>query len=329
MAGAWAVAGLLGAAGVGAAAQTVSVAAGATDLRETLMRIHDAASRHNFQGTFVVTSAGTVQSARIAHYSDGANQYEKIESLDGRARNVFRYNDVVQTMWPGSRIALVEKRGLLNSFPSLLQAGDTRLPEFYELQSEGVDRVAGHDVNVLMVKPKDAYRYGYRLWADKASNLLLRVDVMADPRQALESSAFSDVNIDVRAQADSVALAMKKLDGYRVLKPVLKPTVLDSEGWVLRHTAPGFKQVSCVSRQMDAGEANSEPVLQTIYSDGLTYVSVFIEPFRPRRNTQAMMSAIGATQTLTQRLGDWWITVIGDTPPATLHLFADALERKK
>lgn len=324
--GALALTGLLVAAGQ-AWSQTPSVSG--SDVRATLMRIHDAASRHNFQGTFVVSSVGTVQSAHIAHYSDGPNQYERIESLDGRARSVYRINDVVQTMWPGSRVALVEQRGQLNSFPSLLQAGDASLAEFYELRSEGVDRVAGHDVNVLMVKPKDAYRYGYRLWSDKASGLLLRVDVMADATHALETSAFSDVTIGIRPQIESVSQAMKKLDGYHVLKPVLKRTVLDSEGWTLHQAAPGFKEVSCVSRQMESGEANAELVLQTIYSDGLTYVSVFIEPFRPRRHTHAVVSVIGATETLTQRLGDWWLTVIGDVPPATLHLFADALERKK
>ncbi len=306
-----------------------AASAQSSDVRGTLMRIHDAASRHNFQGTFVVSSSGTVQSARIAHYSDGPNQYERIESLDGRARNVYRFNDVVQTLWPGSRIALVEQRGQLNSFPSLLQAGDASLPEFYELRSEGVGRVAGHDVNVLMVKPKDAYRYGYRLWADKSSGLLLRVDVMANATHALETSAFSEVTIDIRPQTEAVWQAMKKLDGYHVLKPVLKLTRLDSEGWGLRQAAPGFRQVSCVTRQMESGEATAEQVLQTIYSDGLTYVSVFIEPFRPRRHTRAAVSAMGATQTLTQRLGDWWLTLIGDVPPTTLHLFADALERKK
>jgi sigma-E factor negative regulatory protein RseB len=70
-------------------------------------------------------------------------------------------------------------------------------------------------------------------------------------------------------------------------------------------------------------------VIQSIYSDGLTYVSVFIEPFRPERHTKPVLAALGATSTLTRRQGDWWITVIGDTPPATLKMFAAALERRK
>jgi sigma-E factor negative regulatory protein RseB len=70
-------------------------------------------------------------------------------------------------------------------------------------------------------------------------------------------------------------------------------------------------------------------VLQTIFSDGLTYVSVFIEPFDPQRHARAMSTAVGPTQTLMQQHGDSWVTVIGDVPPATLRQFAKGLERKK
>jgi sigma-E factor negative regulatory protein RseB len=42
-----------------------------------------------------------------------------------------------------------------------------------------------------------------------------------------------------------------------------------------------------------------------------------------------MYATIGATSTLSQRHGDWWVTIIGDTPPATLKMFAAALERRK
>jgi sigma-E factor negative regulatory protein RseB len=69
--------------------------------------------------------------------------------------------------------------------------------------------------------------------------------------------------------------------------------------------------------------------VQTIFSDGLTYVSVFIEPFNAERHTKSMLTSMGATQTLMRRQGDWWITVVGDVPTATLKAFASGLEHKK
>ncbi len=314
------------------------------EVRAWLMRIHDAASRNNFQGTFVVSGGGNVASARIAHYCEGANQFERIESLDGRERTVYRHNDIVHTLWPGSHIAVIEQRDLPISFPALLQAQGTSIADLYDVQKRSDDRVAGREADVLLIKPKDAYRYGYRLWADKATGLLLRADVLAANGEVLETSAFSDVAIGVKGQPGSVLRPMKRLDGYRVLHPALLRTRLDDEGWALRQPAPGFRLVSCVSREMGvaaegadaangiaaAADNEREPrVLQSIYSDGLTYVSIFIEPFRPDRPARPSLTTIGATRTLMLRQGDWWVTVVGDTPVATLRLFADALQRTR
>jgi sigma-E factor negative regulatory protein RseB len=151
------------------------------------------------------------------------------------------------------------------------------------------------------------------------------------------------VSIDVKPQPESVTLPMKKLDkleGYRIVRPTLSPTTLEAEGWTLRVGVPGFRQVSCVKRPIEgaspddrdpevlAKDRTATPVLQTIFSDGLTYVSVFIEPFDPRRHMRAMSTAVGPTQTLMQQQGDWWVTVVGDVPPGTLRQFAKGLERK-
>ncbi|MCE9659448.1 MAG: MucB/RseB C-terminal domain-containing protein [Burkholderiales bacterium] len=317
----------------GQARSGVAASAPQNDMRAWLLRIHDAASRRNFQGTFVVSGGGGVANARISHFHEGSNQYERIESLDGRQRKVFRHNDVVHTLWPASHVAMIEQRGQLSSFPALLQAGDDGLAEWYEVRSEGIDRVAGHEADVLVVMPRDSYRFGYRLWADRASGLLLRADVIGERGESLETAAFSEVSIGVRAQPDSVVQAMKKLDGYRIVRPVLTPTRLEAEGWAMRPVTPGFRLVSCVRRQMEmpgeTADASPAPVIQTIYSDGLTYVSVFIERFRPDRHTEPVLATFGATATLGQRQGDWWVTVVGDTPAATLKTFAAALERKK
>jgi sigma-E factor negative regulatory protein RseB len=123
---------------------------------------------------------------------------------------------------------------------------------------------------------------------------------------------------------------MKKLDGYRVLRSVPQRTGLDAEGWRLATPVAGFRQISCVKRSLDAagdGErAPSAEVLHAIFSDGLTHVSVFVEPHRADRH-RAGTAAFGATYTLMQPLGPFWITVMGDVPMATLKLFAAALER--
>ena len=51
---------------------------------------------------------------------------------------------------------------------------------------------------------------------------------------------------------------------------------------------------------------------------------------RPRSATsQEGLFASGATQTLTRRIQDWWLTAVGEVPPQTLKAFAQSLERRK
>ena len=310
----------------------VDPAAPASDVRAWLMRIHDAAGHRNFQGTFMVSGGGTVSSARIAHFCEGANQYERTESLDGPARHVFRHNDLVHTLWPARHVALVERRTLFGSFPALLQTGDDRIVDFYDVHHETAQRVAGHEANVLLLRPRDGYRYGYRLWADQATGLLLRVDVLGDRGDVLETSAFSDVVIGVKPEPESVLQPMKRLEGYRVVQPVMTATRLEAQGWIMRQAVPGFRQVSCVKRAMEGpgpAEGVDKQAVQVIYADGLTYVSVFIEPWDARRHTRQTVASVGPTQTLMLQHGDWWVTVVGDVPPATLRLFATGLERSQ
>jgi len=304
----------------------------ARDVRAWLMRIHSAASQQSFLGTFVVSAAGVMSSSRIAHFCVGRDQYERIESLDGQARQVFRHNDTVYTFWPEARAVLIEQRGQIATFPALLQAGQTSIDGFYELQAPGSDRVAGREAVVLQLGPRDKLRFGLRLCADRATGLLLRVEVLGEQGEVLESSAFSELTIGVKPRPGSVLQPMKQVEGYRVLRPTLVSSSLDAEGWTLRQGVPGFEQVSCVRRPLsnlpgDEREGAIEAI-QAIYSDGLTHVSLFVEPYAETRHQRPMQTSVGATHTLMKRDGDWWVTAVGDVPGATLRRFASALERK-
>jgi sigma-E factor negative regulatory protein RseB len=315
-----------------ATAQGAETSVDAREAQQWLSRIHDAARQRNFQGTFVVTTGASISSSRIHHFCDGSNQYEKIESLDGQMRQVFRYNDVVHSLWPNRRLAVIETRQLSGEFPALLSAGAERIAQYYEIRTRGTGRVAGHEAHVLVLQPKDAYRYGYRLWAEKSTGLLLRAEVVDEGDNVLEVSAFSDLTLNVKPRTEAVVQEMKRLDGYAVQRPTLESIDLERAGWVLRQAPPGFRHVASVRRSFAAASPSGSappPVLQTIYSDGLTHVSIFIEPSSSGVQRHEDILSLGATQTLVQRQGAAWLTVIGDVPVVTLRAFAAAMEPQR
>ena len=67
--------------------------------------------------------------------------------------------------------------------------------------------------------------------------------------------------------------------------------------------------------------------------DGLASVSLFVEAFDRQRHLQEALLSGGATQTLTRKLsdksGEWWLTLVGEVPAQTLKSFAQNLERRK
>lgn len=311
----------------GAAGAAVSPADGAA----WLQRIQQAAASASYQGTLMFSANGVVSSAKVVHYCDGRQRYERLEVLDGRARLQYRHNDQVLTLWPATKVAMTGQRDAVAEFPALPMAADTRAMDSYELRRVGRERVAGHEVDVLMLKPRDKLRFAQRLWADRETGLLLRNDVLSPGGDVLESSAFIDLQIGGRPQPEPILRAMKKLDGYRVLRPQAERTQLETEGWAMSKPVPGFQMVNCSRRPLDAAAETDAPVqvLQSVFSDGLAQVSVFIEPYDAQRHKQAMGTSLGASHTLMVRRGDWWITVVGEVPMATVQQFEAALERRR
>src|ERR1700731_4164203 len=143
-----------------------------------LARIHHAAGRENYQGTFVFQRGATVQSSKIEHVADHSGEYERLESLDGRPRTMLRHNEDVYTFIPERKVCVIDQRQSKDSFPGLVGKDTDAVLDVYTPKLLGIDRVAGRDSEVIELDPIDHYRFGYKLWADQATGLLLRAQTL-------------------------------------------------------------------------------------------------------------------------------------------------------
>ncbi|MEY3871113.1 MAG: hypothetical protein RLZZ296_108 [Pseudomonadota bacterium] len=312
-----------------AAASTDKVAEPA-NITDWLMRMHEASRKRSYVGTFVVSSAGAMSSARIWHVCQGDQQVERVETLTGPPRSVYRHNKQVHTFMPDSKLMLSESRESLGMFPDLLKSAGSGIAGYYTAQAVGHERVAGIQTDVVELRPKDSLRFSYRIWAEEKSGLVLKLQTLDAQGQVLEQAAFSELQLDVPLKMDKLLQMMDKTDGYRVEKLKLLKTTADAEGWVLKTPVAGFNSVSCYRRpaanRVAGGRA--EP-MQWTFSDGLASVSLFVEPFDKQQHQQESKLSIGATQTITRRVDAYWLTAMGEVPLATLQLFAAGLERKR
>ena len=319
--------------GAAAAGQPASAASGPgvpeRSVDEWLMRIQDASRLRSYIGTFVVSSSGgALSSARIWHSGDPAQQVERVEVLTGAPRSTFRRNDEVLTFLPEHRLVRAEKRDALGPFPHLLKSTDTSIPEFYAARRVGSDRVAGFDADVVQLAPRDALRFGYRVWSEKRSGLVIKLQTLDGEGRVLEQAAFSELQLDVPVRADKLAQMMQTPQGWRVERANALRTDPAAEGWAMKKAVAGFKPMSCYKRPANPG-APSDGGMHWIFSDGLAAVSVFVEPYDGQRHTQEGLFASGATHTLARRVEDWWLTVVGEVPAQTLKAFAYNLERRR
>lgn len=322
---------LLGLGLLGAATVALAQVAAASSAGAWLGRVQQAAASSSYQGTLMVSASGVVSSSRMMHVCDGRQRYERVEALDGKPRLQLRHNEQLLTLWPASKQARFESRDPVAEFPSLSALAGPLALENYEPASLVRDRIAGHEADVLMFKPRDKLRYAQRLWADHDTGLLLRNDVIGPGGEVLESSAFTEVQIGGRLSADQVLGPMKRLDGFKVVRAASERTQIEAEGWLLGKPVAGFQLVSCSKRPLADSESQLSPVqvLQSVFTDGLTHVSVFIEPYDPQRHKQAMGTSLGATHTVSSRQGDWWFTVVGEVPMLTAQQFAALFERRR
>lgn len=330
------------------------LAAAEPDARALLERMRSAASSSNYQGTMVFSANGSMSSSRVWHYRVGDQTYERLEALDGRQQRVYRHNDEVRTFWPQARVVVSERRETLVGWTTTPLAVDPRALESYALREEGEARVAGREAAVVLLEPRDALRYAQRLWADRSTGLMLRADVLGPGNTLLETAAFSEIEIGVKARPEAVLQAMRHVEppgerrpepraelrqglqprgearepAWRLVRPPQRRTQLEAEGWALRQAVPGFRLSGCVQRTIDT-QHEEIAVLQAVFSDGVTHVSLFIEPFRAERHRGESQSQLGATGSVTRRVGEHWITAVGDVPAQTLMQFSEALERRR
>lgn len=325
-----------GAAGPAAAPQPAGAPAAAVErnVDDWLMRMHDASRKRAYIGTFVVSSdSGAMSSARIWHVCDGQQQIERIESLTGTPRTVYRHNDQVVTFLPESKLARSEKRESLTLFPNLLKAGDWALADFYAARQAGSERVAGFDADVVELQPRDRLRFGYRIWSEKKTGLVVKLQTLDLDGRVLEQAAFSELQLDAPVKMDKLARMMADTHGYRVEKTEPVKTSAAAEGWALKAPVAGFKPMGCYRRPPpSSGAAAPDATLQWIFSDGLASVSLFVEPYDAQRHPRELHRSMGATQALgrrvaTDKAGDWWLTAVGEVPAQTLRAFAQGLER--
>lgn len=286
-----------------------------------LQKMQEAARTLDYAGVYTYQQGSTVLSTRIVHIVDGTGERERISVLDGRPREYIRHNETTQCLLPDHEVILVERREP-DRFPAILFDDGARLPAHYELRiGETSERVAGRDCDDLTLVPRDAHRYGFRLCADQATGLLLRAQTVG-PEGVLTQVVFNTLETGKGVQSESLTPAWNTKHWQVVEVPVAEVD-LAAEGWRIP-LPPGYQAVTQVQRPMRA----DRQVKQLVASDGLSAISIFIEAYAETAGQARDPGMVrnGGMSVYRKRMGDHWLTVLGEVPGDTVRDLADRTE---
>jgi len=306
----------------------VSIPAHADSAGDWLSRMNNAVEKMNYRGILLHTYRDEVDVLQIIHRFENGQVTERTISLDGVGREIIRSNDEVTCIFPDQQMIMVEREDygrhdtspVVGRLPNIMVLDDAN----YELSMLGPGRAAGLDAEVLSVHPKDAYRYGYRLWVARDTAMLLKSQLMGEQGDVVEEFLFTSISFPDSISADEVEPSVV-IDSHKWQRaePVINRKMQLSEaGWRATERPHGFELAAV--RLKTAAELNS-PTEQLVYSDGLASVSVFVEVGVAASEQAEGLSQVGAANAYSTTREGHLITAVGDVPGLTAKMIALSL----
>ena len=271
----------------------------------------------DYSGVFVYQYDNRVETSKITHVTEANGEYEKLESLDGPQREILRHDGQV---WDYSdhKAVQIDSQQVRSKFSSLLPEQLSALSANYQAKLLGIERVAGYNAQVILFQPKDNLRYTHKIWVHTDSGLLLKAAVLDDKNKLVEQYAFTQLQIGGGIDRAWVQLH-QNVSGSPAKAKEITPA---NSGWIVDMLPSGYKKNMEILRSMRGKHA---PVTQMVFSDGLSAISIFIEPNDEDEDDVDGLSSHGAMNLYHKVVDKNLITVVGEVPPRTVMQVLDSV----
>ena len=303
------------------------------EVRALLNRMVHASRSLDYVGTFVYRNGSMIQSMKIVHRADTDGGRERLVALSGAAREVIRDGRQVTCILPDDQTVVVTKRRrgqlhLSTVFDPEL-ATDSDVAEIYSLSSGGVERVAGREATVIDVRPKDRYRYGFRLAVDRQTGLLLKLELLDDGRTALEQIVYTHLELpdSIPDEALEPQISDVGFTRYEASAPASAPgsSTARTQEWTIGWLPAGFRMTD---ESHDSIQPGRDPVDHRVYSDGLVSLSIFIERGLDASGRHEGPSSVGAVNAFSRIVDEFQLSVVGEVPGVTVEKVAASIVKR-
>ena len=308
-----------------------AVAVAADEPREWLERMNDALTTRNYDGVFQHIQDGKVEQLRIIHRVKNGEVRERLVSLDGPGREFIRTGSELACYLPDKRTVLIEKRPDQNPLLGNLPKFDEASTAFYDITEDRRTRLNRRDTRVISVKPKDEFRYGYKLWIDEETAMPVRTQ-LCDPRGRVIEQLVLAADLHINGSIpDSAFNPEVSTEGFRFIQagprvvqqaPPGSPaaSLWDAQG------PPGFRMTMRGAQSMPGSD---DTVTHLVMSDGVTSVSIFVQSYAapPAGSSPQAAGQMGPTSAFSRWIDKYTkATVVGEVPPQTVESIANSVK---
>jgi sigma-E factor negative regulatory protein RseB len=278
-----------------------------------------------------------VETLRILHRVKSGRTTERLLSLDGSGREFIRNDGELTCYLPDQHTVLVEPRQDRGPFLGSLPQFGADVNEYYRIELLPATRVLGRPAQVIAVNPKDAYRFGYRLWLDERTAMPLKTQLCDASGQVIEQILFARLDMP-DSIPDSALIPAVRTEGMRWVRQgpshnLDQPTL---SAFRSKELPPGFRLTDAGAQTINAGV----PAAHLVYSDGLATVSVFVEeppaqasavakqgaaPVPPPAPMQGL-ARVGSGFAFSTVIQGHQVTAVGEVPAKTVEFIADHVD---
>jgi sigma-E factor negative regulatory protein RseB len=303
-----------------------SASASPEEAKQWLERMTEALATKNYVGLLTHSTPSQSESMRIVHRVEDGASLERLVSLDGSGREIIRTRHEVHAYLPDRRVVLVEPRSDDGSLLKALPSPGARLDAFYDLDVRKGNKLLGRDVQVVDIKSRDRYRYGYRLWLDEKTAMPLRSLVSDGNGRPVEQISFTSLELlkhipdkDVEPSVDATGFQWIRT-GRRLA--ALPPPPVTGAGWRPLRLPPGFR---LVASRLQVLPGSPVPAQHLIFSDGMAAISIFIEPSSASGTTPPESSNMGSANAYSTSIQGHVVTAVGEVPADTVREVATSV----
>ena len=287
-----------------------------------LKKMADAVHKLNYDGYFVYLHDNSIESLRTVHSYENGRESERLFSQNGEARELLRDEDSVTRITPRKKHISTEKRPLnRRSFSSFFRLNAEEIGKNYQLKFQGKERVADRLANIIVFKPSDNLRYGYRVYMDDESGFPLQWEMFNSNQELVSSIMFTNISID---KPESVAEDKTTIEKAAVAEHSTRTRSTSSlnNGWTFSEIPKGYSIKHFSTRR---GPMQDNKMQHFLFSDGLSSFSVYIEGSdKARLKGKAKLGALNAYGVF---IDGYQLTAVGEVPLEAL-VFID-LSRNK